>query len=84
MNALAHSLAFWLALIAGLFAIYMLPTVIGVIRRIEHLGIVIGLNFIPPLWPAALLGAVMLPRREPSHAWPPPAAYPPGRGWPDV
>lgn len=63
MNALGNSLAFWLTLIAGLGVLYVLPTIIGVTRRVEHLGIVIGLNFIPLLWPAALLGAVMLPRR---------------------
>lgn len=64
MNALSNSLAFWLALIAGLGVLYVLPTIIGMIRRVEHLGIIIGLNFIPILWPAALLGAVMLPRRS--------------------
>lgn len=61
MNALANSMAFWLALFAGLSAVFLLPAIIGLIRRIEHLGIVIGLNFIPPLWPAALLGAFIAP-----------------------
>jgi hypothetical protein len=72
MNALGNNLAFWLAIINGLAVMFLLPTIIGTTRQIEHLGIVIGLNFIPILWPAALLGAFMLPRRRPRWNWQPP------------
>jgi hypothetical protein len=57
MHALGNNLAFWLAMIGGLAVLFLVPTIVGTIRRVEHLGIVIGLNFIPILWPAALLGA---------------------------
>jgi len=47
MNALAHSGAFWAGLIAGLVLIYFLPTMIGIIRKIESLGLLIFLNVLP-------------------------------------
>ena len=64
MSALSNNLAFWLAIIAGLGVLYVLPITIGAIRHVEHFGIVVGLTFIPILWPAALIGAFMLPRRR--------------------
>ena len=57
------------------------PHLIGLIRGVEHLGIVIGLNFIPPLWPAALVGAFMLPRRRPPQISLPPPRYDQGHGY---
>ena len=35
---LANSPFFWVALIAGLLGLYILPSLIGVIRRVEGLG----------------------------------------------
>ena len=64
MNAVATSWAFWIGLIAVLAALYVLPTMIAVIRRVESIGLVVFLNCLPIAWPAALLVACMMPRRE--------------------
>ncbi len=66
--AVADSWFFWLTIIDGLAAVYILPTVIGVARQVEGLGSVICLNVIPVGWPAALLLACLMPRREISRA----------------
>jgi hypothetical protein len=96
MNVLAHSYFFWIALILGLLGLYILPSVIAAIRGVEGLGwiIVINLLLTGVGWGAALIGALMMPRREtpaplPSQYNAPgydnqPVAYPPGRqAWPD-
>jgi hypothetical protein len=44
MNTLAHSGVFWVSLIAGLVLIYFLPAMIGIIRKVESLGLLIFLN----------------------------------------
>jgi hypothetical protein len=43
----ADSRLFWLAIIDGLAAVYILPTVIAIARQVEGLGLVICLNTIP-------------------------------------
>jgi hypothetical protein len=72
MNTLANSYIFWIALIFGLLGLYILPTIIGAIRGVESLGWIIVINLLPTGvgWPAALIAALLLPRREP--AAPPP------------
>jgi hypothetical protein len=47
MNTLAHSGVFWVGLIAGLVLLYFLPTMIGIIRKVESLGLLIFLNVLP-------------------------------------
>ena len=47
MNTLAHSGIFWAGLIAGLVLIYFLPAMIGIIRKVESLGLLIFLNVLP-------------------------------------
>ena len=71
MNTLAHSGAFWAGLIAGLVLLYFLPTMIGIIRKVESLGLLIFLNVLPTGvgWFAAMVMAFMLPRREPPVAY---------------
>jgi hypothetical protein len=66
MNALAQNPFFWGALIAGLLVLYVLPSVIGAIRKVEGLGWVIVVNLIPTGigWLAAMILAFALPRRE--------------------
>jgi hypothetical protein len=66
--AVADSWLFWLAIIDGLAAVYILPTVIAIARQVGGLGLVICLNTIPVGWPAALLLACMMPGKEVSHA----------------
>ena len=62
--AVADSWLFWLAIIDGLAAVYILPTVIGIARQVESLGMVICLNAISVGWPAALILACLMPRKE--------------------
>lgn len=66
MNALANSYLFWIALIFGLIGLYILPSVIAAVRHVEGLGWIIVVNLLPTGvgWGAALLLALMLPRRE--------------------
>jgi len=66
--AVADSWLFWLALTDALAAVYILPTVVGIARQVEGLGLVICLNAIPVGWPAALLLACLMPRKEISNA----------------
>src|SRR5215467_11863646 len=73
MNTLAQSGIFWIAVIMTLVNLYILPTVIAAIRGVEGLGWIIVLNLLPSGigWPAALIAALWLPRRESPQ--PPPA-----------
>jgi Superinfection immunity protein len=66
MSALANSYLFWIGLIFGLLALYVLPSVIAAIRKVEGLGWVIVINLVPTGigWPAALIAALILPRRD--------------------
>jgi len=68
MNALAQSPVFWVGLITGLALLYILPTLIGIARNVEDLGLLIFINILPTGvgWIAALVMAFMLPRREPA------------------
>jgi hypothetical protein len=81
MNTLAHSGIFRVGLIAGLVAVYFLPTMIGLIRKVESLGLLIFLNVLPTGvgWLAAMVMAFMLPRREPPLACVPYQYPPPGQ-----
>lgn len=84
MNALANSPVFWVALIAGLLVLYILPSLIGAIRKVEGLGWLIVVNLIPTGigWLAAMVLAIMLPRRDPPKAYPPAFdTHAPGQHW---
>jgi len=75
MQALANSGAFWVLLMLALCVIYLLPTIIGVIRRVDQLALVFLVNLIGGLsfigWPAAMILAFG-PRRLPPEPpqWP--------------
>jgi hypothetical protein len=64
MTALANSPVFWIGLLAGLTALYILPTMIAVIRNVETIALVVILNCFLVAWPAALIIACMMPRKE--------------------
>ncbi|REF00481.1 superinfection immunity protein [Thermomonospora umbrina] len=70
------------AMILFVVAFFLLPSIIAVARRVERLGLVIALNIIagPTLigWPAALLGALMLPSRRDAAWSAPESIYRPG------
>jgi hypothetical protein len=65
MTTLANSPLFWTGLLAALAALYVLPTTIAVIRHAEDIPLVVILNCFPIAWPAALLLACTLQRKEP-------------------
>ena len=44
--------------------LYVLPTLIGVLRHVESLALVVILNLFPIAWPAALVAACMMPCKE--------------------
>jgi len=66
VNTLTQSAGFWVLLGLGLVILYILPSLIGAIRRVESLGWLIVINLLPTGvgWLAALIGALMLPRRD--------------------
>jgi hypothetical protein len=72
VNTLTQSPFFWAALIGGLLVLYVLPSVIGAIRKVEGLGWLVIVNLIPTGigWLAAMVLAFMLPRREPPPVYP--------------
>jgi hypothetical protein len=46
MQALANSYAFWIFVFAALVVLYLLPTLIGMIRGVERLALVFLVNLI--------------------------------------
>ncbi len=70
MQSLANGGVFWVLLIAGIVVVYALPTIIGLIRGVDGLGLVVLLNLIGWVaWPAALILAFG-PRRLPPSPLP--------------
>ena len=65
MTASANCPMLWIGLLAGLAVLYVLPTMIAVIRHVENIALVVFLNCFPIAWPAALVVACMTPRKEP-------------------
>lgn len=72
MNELSNSMLFWLALILGLLLIYIVPSLIATIRRVDGLGWIIVINLLPTGvgWLAALVLALALPGRRARPAQP--------------
>jgi Superinfection immunity protein len=60
-------------LIARLVLVYILPTLIGIARKVEDLGLLIFINLLPTGvgWLAAIVMAFMLPRRQPPVTYQP-------------
>src|SRR5258708_32685509 len=88
MEALANSAAFWVLPILVLCAVYLLPTIIGVVRRVDRLALVFLVNLIGGTTGVGWLAALILafgPRRlspvPPSGSWRhpdgPPVPWPP-------
>jgi len=84
MRALADNGAFWAGLFVVLVVLFMLPTLIGMIRGVDALALVFLVNLIgaPVLigWPAAMILAFG-PRRLPPE--PPQLARPEPMWWPE-
>ena len=60
----ANGWAFWIGLTGALAVLYVLPTLIGVLRHVEILALVVILNLFPIVWPAALVAACIMPCKE--------------------
>ncbi len=89
MQALANSYAFWILLFVVLIVVYLLPTLIGMIRGVDRLALVFLVNLIgAPTgigWVAAMILAFGPRRMPPEPSWPPqPGAMnaPPGTWMP--
>jgi hypothetical protein len=55
---------FWTGLICALAVLYALPVTIAVLRRAEGIAMVVILTVVPVGWPAALVAACLMPRRD--------------------
>jgi hypothetical protein len=86
MQALADTYVFWIFLITALAIVYLLPTLIGMIRGVDALALVFLVNMIgAPIgigWLAAMILAFG-PRRLPAPTpWVPPRVfYGPDENW---
>ena len=84
MQSLANSYAFWIFVFVALVVVYLLPTLIGMIRGVEGLALVFLVNLIgAPTgigWVAALILAFG-PRPLPPWPAQPHAVYPPPEAW---
>jgi len=85
MRALADNGAFWAGLFVVLIVVFMLPTLIGMIRGVDALALVFLASLIgaPVLvgWPAAMIlafGPRRLPREPPRLPRPEPMRWPEG------
>lgn len=74
MDVLASNAAFWVLLIFVLVVLYILPSLIGLVRGVDYFWLLVMVNLIGGTtcigWPAALIGAFMLPKksnRAPKH-----------------
>ncbi len=68
-SALVNSDAFWILLFPVLIVIYLLPTLVGLIRRVDALALVFLVNLIGAPTGVGWLGAMILafgPRKVPS------------------
>src|ERR1035437_3161403 len=60
MQALADSYPFWILLFAVLVVVYLLPTLIGMIRGVDQLALVLLVNLIGGLTGVGWLAAIIL------------------------
>ena len=87
MQALAESGAFWIMLLVVAAGLYLLPTLVGLIRRVDNLALVFLVNLIGGTaligWPAAMILAFGPRRlsRENGQAVYPFAVRDPERFW---
>jgi hypothetical protein len=75
MQTLANSLAFWLFAFLAIVVVYLLPTLIGMVRRVDRLALVFLVNLIGAPTGVGWLAAMILafgPRRVlgPPVPWP--------------
>jgi hypothetical protein len=69
MDALANSGALWILIFLALAIVFLLPTLVGMIRRVDRLALVILVNLIGGVTGIGWLAAMILafgPRRLPT------------------
>jgi hypothetical protein len=69
MNALANSGILWILIFVALPVLYLLPTLIGLIRRVDRLALVFLVNLIGGTTGVGWLAAMILafgPRKPPA------------------
>lgn len=79
MQALADSGVLWILVFMTLGVVYLLPTLVGAIRRVDGLALVFLVNLIGAPTGVGWFGAMIMafgPRRLPP---PPPMSWRPGR-----
>lgn len=87
MQDLANSYAFWIFVFVALVVLYLLPTLVGMIRGVDRLALVFLVNLIgAPTgigWFAAMILAFGPRRLPPEPSWPsqPGAMYGPPGVW---
>lgn len=72
MQALADSYAFWILVFVALIVVYLLPTLIGIIRGVENLALVFLVNLIGAPTGIGWFAAMVLafgPRPLPPEPW---------------
>lgn len=67
MSNLGQSMVFWVALLSGLTVLFVLPTIIAMVRDVPRLGLVVMFNLLGAVtggagWIGALVLALRLPR----------------------
>ncbi len=78
MRVLADSGVLWILVFTALPVLYLLPTLVGAIRRVDGLALVFLVNLIGAPTGVGWLGAMIMafgPRRLPAR---PPVSWPPG------
>lgn len=74
MQGLADSYAFWVLLFLALAVVYLLPTLVGLVRGVERMALVFLVNLIAAPTGIGWVAAMVLafgPRRPPREpAWP--------------
>lgn len=60
----ADGVVSWIEYVASLAALYVYPTAVAAVRHVRNIKLVLILNCIPITWPAALLLASMMPRKD--------------------
>jgi len=72
MQALADSGVLWILVFTALGVVYLLPTLVGAIRRVDGLALVFLVNLIGAPTGVGWLGAMIMafgPRRLPPRHW---------------
>jgi hypothetical protein len=64
-----HNVYFWLGMFAAAGTVLILPTIIGLVRRVERMGLVVLFNVLTlctgVAWFGAMAFACFMPKRQP-------------------